>query len=828
MPHNTASNSRSNTTSSATHAQAQLDGQQATTRKTVRTRLVELGYYFMNAQGAIPTADIYAKFYPNTPSLMACEKAFSRDRKALEEFGFSIEQIKEGNYNYYWRVNQSKSFLSQSITALQAQYLITLLQPLVDDPSFARGVDLHYALMRLASISTNAHQALAACVPTSDAAGSDGSEGNTSTASHSDTANQSSTTSSANKSRKTGEQTLRAREKQLINTRMLEVVTDAQRTKHLVDATYTTSDGTTKKYLLAVLGVFGVYSHLYVSAEKYNYPLKTDPSCSAIPTGAIRTFRLSRFVSGRIITLRQAATNIPNKRGSSKLPIHLGKPQQKVTLIVQPADFERLHSYIHGEDVEPITNSAESTTPVAYRWHTTMRCAESTYRWLIEQGIIPLEPHHVRDAWYELLTYAEHTIAQRNNANAYKECMTPKNHTNATVHAQTQSKNAALAGAYGKMRAPKLTRKYVPRKSVEEETRIMLSLLSRLKHNGDSIQKDEIVAQYACTPQEAQTYLERLLKLSNVTNDIYLPITYYEAANTTQQSEDGDMSNSATDTPNAKDTKDDENEIIEAVVLQNQTDDECIYAGKSLAFPVREIEALQEGFLTLGITNAQQAQDAQDAQVRQVEQDGQDAQDTKHAQDAQAQDAKAPFPTCANNHITSPITEALKTIAHAIVHRQALVFLYPTKNAGAAAERLVWPLCTTYANQTWYMHGWDMHEGAHKTYACSRMQQVRTQTAAQPEIPQLPEDTTEPVRCIVSKRLLDNLWWPQESIIEQESSDNVVLRVTAFSSIWLTKRLVAYADEIIPLETTSTSNYINLLAWISTCKKLFEQSAAWD
>ena len=250
MPHNTASNSRSNTTSSATHAQAQLDGQQATTRKTVRTRLVELGYYFMNAQGAIPTADIYAKFYPNTPSLMACEKAFSRDRKALEEFGFSIEQIKEGNYNYYWRVNQSKSFLSQSITALQAQYLITLLQPLVDDPSFARGVDLHYALMRLASISTNAHQALAACVPTSDAAGSDGSEGNTSTASHSDTANQSSTTSSANKSRKTGEQTLRAREKQLINTRMLEVVTDAQRTKHLVDATYTTSDGTTKKTCL--------------------------------------------------------------------------------------------------------------------------------------------------------------------------------------------------------------------------------------------------------------------------------------------------------------------------------------------------------------------------------------------------------------------------------------------------------------------------------------------------------------------------------------------------------------------------------------------------
>lgn len=813
MPHNTASNSRSNTTSSATRAQVQLGGQQTTIRKTVRTRLVELGYYFMNAQGAIPTADIYAKFYPNTPSLMACEKAFSRDRKALEEFGFSIEQIKEGNYNYYWRVNQSKSFLSQSITALQAQYLITLLQPLVDDPSFARSVDLHYALMRLASISTNAHQALAACVPTSDAAGSDGSEG---------------TTSTANKSRKTGEQTLRAREKQLINTRMLEVVTDAQRTKHLVDATYTTSDGTTKRYLLAVLGVFGVYSHLYVSAEKYNYPLKTDPSYSAIPTGAIRTFRLSRFVSGRIITLRQAATNIPNKRGSSKLPIHLGKPQQKVTLIVQPADFERLHSYIHGEDVEPITSSAESTTPVAYRWHTTMRCAESTYRWLIEQGIIPLEPHHVRDAWYELLTCAEHTIAQRNNADAYKECMPPKNHTNATVHAQTQSKNTALAGAYGKMRAPKLTRKYVPRKSVEEETRIMLSLLSRLKHNGDSIQKDEIVAQYACTPQEAQTYLERLLELSNVTNDIYLPITYYETAKTTQQSEDGDMGNSATDTPSAKDTKDDENEIIEAVVLQNQTDDECIYAGKSLAFPVREIEALQEGFLTLGITNAQQAQDAQDAQVRQVEQDGQDAQDTKHAQDAQAQDAKAPFPTCTNVQITSPITEALKTIAHAIVHRQALVFLYPTKNAGAAAERLVWPLCTTYANQTWYMHGWDMHEGAHKTYACSRMQQVRTQTAAQPEIPQLPEDTTEPVRCIVSKRLLDNLWWPQESIIEQESSDNVVLRVTAFSSIWLTKRLVAYADEIIPLETTSTSNYINLLAWISTCKKLFEQSAAWD
>ena len=813
MPHNTASNSRSNTTSSATHAQAQLDGQQATTRKTVRTRLVELGYYFMNAQGAIPTADIYAKFYPNTPSLMACEKAFSRDRKALEEFGFSIEQIKEGNYNYYWRVNQSKSFLSQSITALQAQYLITLLQPLVDDPSFARSVDLHYALMRLASISTNAHQALAACVPTSGAAGNDGSEGNTSTASHSSTTSTASQSSTANKSRKTGEQTLRAREKQLINTRMLEVVTDAQRTKHLVDATYTTSDGATKKYLLAVLGMFGVYSHLYVSAEKYNYPLKTDPSYSAIPTGAIRTFRLSRFVSGRIITLRQAATNIPNKRGSSKLPIHLGKPQQKVTLVVQPADFERLHSYIHGEDVEPITNSAESTAPVAYRWHTTMRCAESTYRWLIEQGIIPLEPHHVRDAWYELLTCAEHTIAKRNNADAYKECMPPKNHTNATVHAQTQSKNAALAGAYGNMRAPKLTRKYVPRKSVEEETRIMLSLLSRLKHNGDSIQKDEIVAQYACTPQEAQTYLERLLELSNVTNDIYLPITYYEAAKTTQQSEDGDNTTNVTDVRNTKDTKDDENEIIEAVVLQNQTADDCIYAGKSLAFPVREIEALQEGFLTLGITNAQQAQDAQD---------------TKHAQDAQAQDAKAPFPTCANDQIASPITAALKTIAHAIVHRQALVFLYPTKNAGAAAERLVWPLCTTYANQTWYMHGWDMHEGAHKTYACSRMQQVRTQTAAQPEIPQLPEDTTEPVRCIVSKRLLDNLWWPQESIIEQESSDNVVLRVQAFSSIWLTKRLVAYADEIIPLETTRTSNYINLLAWISTCKKLFEQSAAWN
>lgn len=782
MPHNTASNSRSNTTSAVANVQEQVaHTKQPAKRKTVRTRLVELGYYFMNAQGAIPTADIYAKFYPNTPSLASREKAFSRDRKALEEFGFSIEQIKEGNSSYYWRVNQSKSFLSQTITALQAQYLITLLQPLVDDPSFARSADLHYALMRLASISTNAHQALAACTPTNNAADSKDN------------------TSNMRAGNKTGEQTLRTREKQLINTHMLEVVTDAQRTKHLVDATYTTSDGTTKKYLLAVLGVFGVYSHLYVSAEKYNYPPNNTSSHNAIPTGAIRTFRLSRFVSGHITTLRQAATNIPNNHSSSKLPIHLGKPQQKVTLIVQPADFERLHSYINNKDVTPITNNAKDTTPVAYRWHTTMRCAESTYRWLIEQNIIPLEPQHVRDAWYELLTHAENTIAQRNNADAYKACMPQKNHTDAIVGAQTQSQNTALTRAYDKLRAPKLTRKYVPRKSIEEETRIMLSLLSRLKHNGDSIQKDEIIAQYTCTPQEAQTYLERLLELSNVTNDIYLPITYYEAAKTTQQSEDGDTSNSTTNIPSSKD---EENDIIEAVVLQNQTNDECIYAGKSLAFPVREIEALQEGFLTLGITNAKQAQDAQAAQV--------------------------PFPTCTNDHIASPTTAALKTIAHAIVHRQALVFLYPTKNAGAAADRLVWPLCTTYANQTWYMHGWDMHEGAHKTYACSRMQQVYTQTAAQPEIPQLPEDTTEPVRCIVSKRLLDNLWWPQESIIEQESSANVVLRITAFSSIWLTKRLVAYADEIIPLETTSTSNYINLLAWIGTCKKLFEQSAAWD
>lgn len=794
MPHNTASNSRSNTTSAVANVQEQVaHTKQPAKRKTVRTRLVELGYYFMNAQGAIPTADIYAKFYPNTPTLASCEKAFSRDRKALEEFGFSIEQIKEGNSSYYWRVNQSKSFLSQTITALQAQYLITLLQPLVDDPSFARSADLHYALMRLASISTNAHQALAACTPTNNATDSKDN------------------TSNMRAGNKTGEQTLRTREKQLINTHMLEVVTDAQRTKHLVDATYTTSDGTTKKYLLAVLGVFGVYSHLYVSAEKYNYPPNNTSSHNAIPTGAIRTFRLSRFVSGHITTLRQAATNIPNNHSSSKLPIHLGKPQQKVTLIVQPADFERLHSYINNKDVTPITNNAKDTTPVAYRWHTTMRCAESTYRWLIEQSIIPLEPRHVRDAWYELLTHAENTIAQRNNADAYKACMLQKNHTDAIVRAQTQSQNTALTRAYDKLRAPKLTRKYVPRKSIEEETRIMLSLLSRLKHNGDSIQKDEIVAQYACTPQEAQTYLERLLELSNVTNDIYLPITYYETAKTTQQSEDGDTSNSTTNMPSSKD---EENDIIEAVVLQNQTNDECIYAGKSLVFPVREIEALQEGFLTLGITNAKQAQDAQDAQA---------AQDT-----TDAQDAKTPFPTCANDHITSPTTAALKTIAHAIVHRQALVFLYPTKNAGAAADRLVWPLCTTYANQTWYMHGWDMHEGAHKTYACSRMQQVHTQTAAQPEIPQLPEDTTEPVRCIVSKRLLDNLWWPQESIIEQESSANVVLRITAFSSIWLTKRLVAYADEIIPLETTSTSNYINLLAWIGTCKKLFEQSAAWD
>lgn len=800
MPHNTASNSRSNTTSAVANAQEQVvHTKQPAKRKTVRTRLVELGYYFMNAQGAIPTADIYAKFYPNTPSLASREKAFSRDRKALEEFGFSIEQIKEGNNAYYWRVNQSKSFLSQTITALQAQYLITLLQPLVDDPSFARSVDLHYALMRLASISTNAHQALAACTPTNNATDSKDN------------------TSNRRAGNKTCEQTLRAREKQLINTHMLEVVTDAQRTKHLVDATYTTSDGTTKKYLLAILGVFGVYSHLYVSAEKYNYPPNSTSSHNAVPTGAIRTFRLSRFVSGHITTLLQAATNIPNNHSSSKLPIHLGKPQQKVTLIVQPADFERLHSYINNKDVTPITNNAKDTTPVAYRWHTTMRCAESTYRWLIEQSIIPLEPQHVRDAWYELLTYAENTIAQRNNADTYKACMPQKNHTDAIVGDQTQSQNTALTRAYDKLRAPKLTRKYVPRKSIEEETRIMLSLLSRLKHNGDSIQKDEIVAQYACTPQEAQTYLERLLELSNVTNDIYLPITYYEAAKTTQQSEDGDTSNSTTNTPG---TKDEENDIIEAVVLQNQTNDECIYAGKSLAFPVREIEALQEGFLTLGITSAQQAEDAQDAQ---------DTQDTTDAQDAkQAQDAKTPFLTCADNHITSPITTALKTIAHAIVHRQALVFLYPTKNAGAAADRLVWPLCTTYANQTWYMHGWDMHEGAHKTYACSRMQQVHAQTAAQPEIPQLPEDTTEPVRCIVSKRLLDNLWWPQESIIEQESSANVVLRITAFSSIWLTKRLVAYADEIIPLETTSTSNYINLLAWVNTCKNLFEQSAAWD
>lgn len=709
-----------------------------------RTRQEQLAAYFMTTQTYTSTQSIYQRFYQDAPTQDAARRAFARDRKSLETLGFSFEMMpkKDDPSMYYVRAAEEKSFFTYSLTPLQAKFLSTLCRPLLHEESFLWAEDLRYALFKLAGASQEILLALKQ---------SDVMQMNT-----------------PNSSTSQGSHTLLATQlAHLTSKEILAQICSAQENNKLVQADYCTADGTINCYTFLPVGVFSRYAQTYVVAQKYSSDvISTYKSAAKLPQDTpfdVRVFRLDRF--RKLTETHTYATKdtsihvedfrvLPTQIGVESIPAQLFIPKQTKIELMRTAPHT-----IHEECFTENTNSLKDTHP--YVWTTTFHNLDTGILWCIEEHIIPKEPNTIVDAWECALAQIKKTLlarlAETTTSNtscvAYpKDEKTPSHQIPQPLFAKNSSKG---------------------RPSSTTTTRRVITLLSLLKHQGDTISAQEIETMFSCSAQEAQNYLWELLLLSDISHDFYVPL-------------------SLTDDDLLRNENEHDTEHIAAVSLQTLSGARHNVYGKTLQLTLAEVRALTHALKLIGISDVQDMANIFSSHKS-------PAQETKNARTT-------------NNHkaSTSALSHTLATIARAITAHQCIQFLYNSRNTQTSTPRVVLPASTFYHNQRWYMSAFDT--GAHmwKTYIAANMYDVKIRAEkVGRDVIDTPSPTApnEMSMSVYDTRVLSDLWWPQETSATK-TGDEITLCVRGFDPAWLDRRLIAYAYALNPHDIKVTQRLI--------------------
>lgn len=725
-------------------------------------RIVALATYFMNNASSVSEDHLLSMFYTSIEKRESQVKALKRDIARLESCGFVFMKhtdLQQGKPCISWQVNEKKSFIIHRFSPIFMQALRVLCDPLTRDNSFAWRDELRSALIKLDSqphISTLPIAKQTSSFPVDTCA---------------------------------NEQT-----KQTV----LATLIQALSTHHYVSCVYTVQNGEARSYNLAPLGTFGFHEHTYFVAEKSDEKQNEKhgkPSSSETCTHKhIRVFRLDRFVK---VTLTSKTYTPPQDLSSLDyrvMPYQLGNDHLEATFAVLnscPEEVrEACHMHLHPAQLckskQTITKAQRATAlqHVAL-WKTQVANIDLTVRWAIENDCIPLAPSALHTAWKKLLHCTENFYVEQ--PNTIKQ--TPSSADNKAPSQHPRG-----------------------RKDTKSLVKLLISLVGRLQHNGDTLTEEQIMQITHCKRDQAQKILQLLLMLGGDTQFPGLTLTYVDTKNPSTTSNNSSVAKScATDNDSYEDMP------IQSITLYDPHYDSYGIKGRSMCLTLAETKALTEALALQGFANKDEFLTyLQTSVVKSARNGSRASEECKFKEQPQQ---------------VASMTQELSVITHALCNQHVIQFTYvkshfsccqvlnesqkpnslTSQTQTSSHQRRAIPLELQRRDQAWYIQAYDLDKRAIRVFKCKNMHTIT-------ELPYTPhksptnlhdttlcttEENTDLIDFFVTDpAVLQKLWWPNSPKKPQELDGVIKISYRLFSSSWLIQRMCACADSVCTSNTS--------------------------
>lgn len=724
-------------------------------------RIVALATYFMNNASSVSEDRLLSMFYTAIEKRESQAKALKRDIARLESCGFVFMKhtdLQQGKPCISWQVNEKKSFVIHKFSPVFMQALRVLCDPLTRDNSFAWRDELRSALIKLDSqphISTLPISKQTSSFPVDTCA---------------------------------SEQTKQS---------ILATLIQALSTHHCVSCVYTVQNGEARSYNLAPLGTFGFHEHTYFVAEKHNekdHASQSKTSSEACAQKHIRVFRLDRFVK---VTLTSKIYTPPQDFSSLDyrvMPYQLGNNPLEATFAVLDSCPEEVREacHMHLHSAKPCESKQTTTTTqqaaalqhVAV-WKTQVSNIDLTVRWAIENDCIPLAPSALHTAWKKLLHCTENFYVEQ--PNTIKQ--TPSSADNKAPSQHPRG-----------------------RKDTKSLVKLLISLVGRLQHNGDTLTEEQIMQITHCKRDQAQKILQLLLMLGGDTQFPGLTLTYVDTKNPSTTSDNSSAAKScATDNDSYEDTP------IQSITLYDPHYDSYGIKGRSMCLTLAETKALTEALALQGFANKDEFLTyLQTSVVKSARNSSRASEECKFKEQPQQM---------------ASMTQELSVITHALRNQHVIQFTYvkshfsccqamnesqktnslTSQTQTSSHQRRAIPLELQHRDQSWYIQAYDLDKRAIRVFKCKNMHTIT-------ELPYTPhksptnlhdttlctsEENTDLIDFFVTDpAVLQKLWWPNSPKKPQELDGVVKISYRLFSSSWLIQRMCACADSVCTSNTS--------------------------
>lgn len=724
-------------------------------------RIVALATYFMNNASSVSEDRLLSMFYTAIEKRESQAKALKRDIARLESCGFVFMKhtdLQQGKPCISWQVNEKKSFVIHKFSPVFMQALRVLCDPLTRDNSFAWRDELRSALIKLDSqphISTLPISKQTSSFPVDTCA---------------------------------NEQTKQS---------ILATLIQALSTHHCVSCVYTVQNGEARSYNLAPLGTFGFHEHTYFVAEKSDEKHNANqgkPSSEVCVQKHIRVFRLDRFVKVALTSKTYTPPQDFSSLDYRVMPYQLGNTPLEATFAVLDSCPEEVreacHMYLHpaqlceSKQTTTTTQQAAALQHVAV-WKTQVSNIDLTVRWAIENDCIPLAPSALHTAWKKLLHCTENFYVEQ--PNTIKQ--TPSSADNKATSQHPRG-----------------------RKDTKSLVKLLISLVGRLQHNGDTLTEEQIMQITHCKRDQAQKILQLLLMLGGDTQFPGLTLTYVDTKNPSTTSNSSSAAKScATDNDSYEDTP------IQSITLYDPHYDSYGIKGRSMCLTLAETKALTEALALQGFANKDEFLTyLQTSVVKSARNSSRASEECKFKEQPQQ---------------VASMTQELSVITHALRNQHVIQFTYvkshfsccqalnesqkpnslTSQTQTSSHQRRAIPLELQRRDQAWYIQAYDLDKRAIRIFKCKNMHTIT-------ELPYTPhkspmnlhdttlcttEENTDLIDFFVTNpAILQKLWWPNSPKKPQELDGVIKISYRLFSSSWLIQRMCACADSVCTSNTS--------------------------
>lgn len=724
-------------------------------------RIVALATYFMNNASSVSEDRLLSMFYTAIEKRESQAKALKRDIARLESCGFVFMKhtnLQQGKPCISWQVNEKKSFVIHKFSPVFMQALRVLCDPLTRDNSFAWRDELRSALIKLDSqphISTLPISKQTSSFPVDTCA---------------------------------NEQTKQS---------ILATLIQALSTHHCVSCVYTVQNGEARSYNLAPLGTFGFHEHTYFVAEKSDEKHNANqgkPSSEVCVQKHIRVFRLDRFVKVALTSKTYTPPQDFSSLDYRVMPYQLGNTPLEATFAVLnscPEEVrEACHMHLHPAQLckSKQTTTTTQQTPALQHvslWKTQVSNIDLTVRWAIENDCIPLAPSALHTAWKKLLHCTENFYVEQ--PNTIKQAPSSADNKASSQHTRG-------------------------RKDTKSLIKLLISLVGRLQHNGDTLTEDQIMQITHCKRDQAQKILQLLLMLGGDTQFPGLTLTYVDTKNPSTTSDNSSAAKScATDNDSYEDTP------IQSITLYDPHYDSYGIKGRSMCLTLAETKALTEALALQGFANKDEFLTyLQTSVVKSARNSSRASEECKFKEQPQQM---------------ASITQELSVITHALRNQHVIQFTYvkshfsccqalnesqkpnslTSQTQTSSHQRRAIPLELQRRDQAWYIQAYDLDKCAIRVFKCKNMHTIT-------ELPYTPhksptnlhettlcatEENTDLIDFFVTDpAVLQKLWWPNSPKKPQELDGVVKIAYRLFSSSWLIQRMCACADSVCTSNTS--------------------------